>query len=382
MSVASAHLNVASTAHAPAAKQSLWLRSRRWDLFFISLSVFLVPLPYLFYLAGVHFGIDPDVSRNVVNGFVAVAIGGPHMMSTFLRTGLDKDFNKRYPMLIRSSVIIPIIVVALAFLNLNLLLTVFFFWAATHVLHQVTYIVELYRHKETRFVRPSAVTLPSRLIDYAVIMTCLFPFAALKISQGQFEVGQNDLTSVIPQFFQQLWFFYLMTGVFLVSVALFIGKTYREYRLGIVNWPKTIFILLTVAVAFTIPSLPNLDTAFQGMNTWHSFQYLAITFYIIRIRQEYGDLRESAPLVARFQKAKGTPGLFLLSTMMLIGSVIVFAIVYAVAPFVRPDINPNQHFDIAYYTAILSFLWIHYYHDHFLFTNFEALDQAYGDAKA
>ncbi len=127
MSVASAHLNVASTAHAPAAKQSLWLRSRRWDLFFISLSVFLVPLPYLFYLAGVHFGIDPDVSRNVVNGFVAVAIGGPHMMSTFLRTGLDKDFNKRYPMLIRSSVIIPIIVVALAFLNLNLLLTVFFF---------------------------------------------------------------------------------------------------------------------------------------------------------------------------------------------------------------------------------------------------------------
>lgn len=382
MSVASARLNVAPAANAPDTSKSLWLHSRKWDLLFISLSVFLVPLPYLFYLAGVQFGIDPDVSRNVVNGFVAIAVGGPHMMSTFLRTGLDKDFNKRYPMLIRSSVIIPIIVVALAFLNLNLLLTVFFFWAATHVLHQVTYIVELYRHKETRFVRPSAVTLPSRLIDYAVIMTCLFPFAALKISQGQFEVGQNDLTSVIPSFFQQLWFFYVMTGVFLVSVALFIGKTYREYRAGIINWPKTIFILLTVGVAFTIPSLPNLDTAFQGMNTWHSFQYLAITFYIIRIRQQYGDLRESAPLVARFQKAKGTPGLFLLSTMMLIGSIIVFAIVYTVAPLVRPDIASNQHFDIAYYTAILSFLWIHYYHDHFLFTNFEALDQAYGDAKA
>ena len=30
------------------------------------------------------------------------------------------------------------------------------------------------------------------------------------------------------------------------------------------------------------------------------------------------------------------------------------------------------------YTAILSFLWIHYFHDHFLFTDFESLDAAYG----
>jgi hypothetical protein len=73
------------------------------------------------------------VSRNIVNGFVAVAVGGPHMMSTMLRTGLDKDFKQRYPMLIRSSIIIPIIVVSLAFLNLTLLLTVFFFWAMLHV---------------------------------------------------------------------------------------------------------------------------------------------------------------------------------------------------------------------------------------------------------
>ncbi|MCS7070911.1 MAG: hypothetical protein NZM00_05350, partial [Anaerolinea sp.] len=134
---------------------------------------------------------------------------------------------------------------------------------------------------------------------------------------------------------------------------------------------------LTVFVAFIIPALPNLDTAFQGLNTWHSFQYLAITFYIIRIRQMYGDLRDSAPLVERFGK-KGSLGLFLLSVGMLVGSLIVFVIVYLVAPIIRPAIDANTHFDIAYYTAILSFLWIHYYHDHFLFTNFEALDKAYG----
>ncbi|MCC6805043.1 MAG: hypothetical protein IT319_19335 [Anaerolineae bacterium] len=320
------------------------------------------------------------MSRNVVNGFVAIAVGGPHMMSTFLRTGLDKDFSRRYPMLIRSSIIIPIVVVSLAFLNLHLLLTIFFFWASTHVLHQVSYIVELYRHKEHKFVRKSAVSLTSRLIDYGVIMTCLFPFAALKISQGSFEVGVNDLTAVIPDLFQHAWFFYVMSAAFAVALIAFVVKTYREYRDGIINWPKTIFILLTVAVAFVMPALPNLDTAFQGLNTWHSFQYLAITFYIIKIRQMYTDMDKNAPLVARFSKGKDSRGLFVLSTMMLVGSLVVFIVVYAAAAILKPGIDANTHFDIAYYTAILSFLWIHYYHDHFLFTDFEALDKAYGEA--
>jgi hypothetical protein len=379
MGVASVSLNSPS-ASVQQKQSSLWLRNRKWDLAFISLSVILVPLPYLFYLLGVHLGINEDVSRNIVNGFVAIAIGGPHMMSTFLRTGLDKDFNKRYPMLIRSSIIIPIIVVSLAFLNLQLLLTVFFFWAATHVLHQVTYIVELYNHKEHKIVRQnSAVSLHARLIDYAVVMTCLFPLAALKISGGNFDIGTNDLARVIPEFFQQPWLFYFALGTFIAALTAFAIKSVREYRAGILNWPKTIFLLLTVAVAFTLPALPNLDTAFQGMNTWHSFQYLAITFYIIKIRQQYGDLQESAPLVSRFAtKTKDSRGLFALSTMMLIGSLVVFAGVFTIAPIIRPGIDGNSHFDIAYYTAILSFLWIHYYHDHFLFTNFEALDDAYG----
>ena len=375
--------NASMPAAVPAQSQSgLWLRNRNWDLMFITLSVIFVPLPYLVYLLLVRLGVADDISRNVVNGFVAIAIGGPHMMSTFLRTGLDKGFSQRYPMLIRSSIIIPIVVVSLAFLNLHLLLTVFFFWAATHVLHQVTYIVELYRHKEHKFVRKSAVSLQARIIDYAVIGTCLFPFAAFKISQGSFVVGVNDLTSVVPDLFQHEWFFIAMSFAFGIALIAFLGKTYLEYRDGYINWPKTIFILLTVAVAFTMPALPNLDTAFQGLNTWHSFQYLAITFYIIKIRQQYGQLDANAPIVAKFSKGKDSRGLFVLSTIMLVGSVTVFVVVYLAAGILKPGIESNTHFDIAYYTAILSFLWIHYYHDHFLFTNFEALDDAYGEAPA
>lgn len=363
-----------------AVRPSYWLRDRKWDLMFITFSVIVVPLPYIIYLLGRDvFGIDDDVSRNLVNGFVAIAVGGPHMMSTFLRTGLDNSFSKRYPMLIRSSIIIPIIVIALAFLNLTLLLTVFFFWASIHVLHQVTYIVELYNHKEHKYVRKvSAVSLPARMIDYAIILTCLFPIAAYKISIGAFEIGTNDLGAAIPDFFEQTWFFVALSGVFFVALTAYLIKTYNEYRQGILNVPKTAFIVITVIVAFFTPMLPNLDTAFQGLNTWHSFQYLAITFYIIKIRQQYGQLDSESPLVARFSRqTKDSRGLYLLSTLMLGGSAVIFILVYAITGLVSPGIDPNAHFDTAYYTAILSFLWIHYYHDHFLFTDFESLDGAY-----
>jgi hypothetical protein len=383
MGVASAHLPSATITTVDSPASTFWLRSRNWDMTFITLSVFLVPLPYLFYILGVNLGLTEDLSRNLVNGFVAIAVGGPHMMSTMLRTGLDTNFRQRYPMLIRSSIIIPIVVVSLAFLNLTLLLTVFFFWAATHVLHQVTYIVELYNHKENKFVRKgSAVTLKARIIDYALILTCLFPVATYKISMDNFWIGVNDLGQVIPEFFKQPWFFYAATSVFLVALIAFIIKSVQEHRGGYLNGPKTFFIVLTVIVSFSVPALPNMDTAFQGMNTWHSFQYLAITFYIIKIRQQYGDLKNTAPIVSRFAKTKDSRGLFLLSTMMLVGSAVVFTIVYFLAQIIIPDIAPNRHFDIAYYTSILSFLWIHYYHDHFLFTNFEALDQAYGEKAA
>jgi hypothetical protein len=374
-------------------RNEFWLRNRNWDLMFITLSVILVPLPYLFYLLGIKLGIEDDVSRNIVNGFVAIAVGGPHMMSTMLRTGLDKDFKKRYPMLIRSSVIIPIVVVSLAFLNLTLLLTIFFFWASIHVLHQVTYIVELYNHKEHKLIhKGSAISPSARLIDYAVILTCLFPIAAYKISYDNFYIGANDLGRVIPDLFKQPWFFVAASVVFGCALIAFIVKTIREYRGGYINWPKTIFISLTVLVSFTVPALPNMDTAFQGMNTWHSFQYLALTFYIIKLKQQYGHLDQSAPLVARFSKGKDSRGLFALCTMMLVGSAVVFIIVRAIAELVTPPVISqtayssitsyesalaNWRFDVAYYTAILSFLWIHYYHDHFLFTNFEALDVGY-----
>jgi hypothetical protein len=358
--------------------EGLWLRNRNWDTLFMTLSVFLVPIPYLLYILGVQLGVNPDVSRNAVNLAVALLVGGPHMYATFMRTALDEKFVKRYPALIRSSIIIPIVVVSLAFLNLTLLLTVFFFWASIHVLHQVTYIVELY-YKRTD--GKSAITLWSRVIDYALVLTCLFPIAALKISQHNFHIGDNDLTKVIPNFFftengSVPWFFISMTSLFSLAVIGFIVKSYREYKGGYIHWPKTIFIVITVAVACTMPALENLDTAFQGLNTWHSFQYLALTFYIIKLRQQSGELQSSAPLISRFANSRGTMKLYVFSASMLFGSIILGTAVYLVIGIVDPTRTTSARFDTAYYTAILCFLWIHYYHDHFLFTDFSAVERA------
>ncbi len=359
--------------------EGLWLRNRNWDTLFMTLSVFLVPMPYLFYLIGKDIlHVDKDVARNAVNLAVALLVGGPHMYATFMRTALDEKFVKRYPALIRSSIIIPIVVVSLAFLNLPLLLTIFFFWASIHVLHQVTYIVELYNRRTDG---KSAVTLWARAVDYALILTCLFPIAALKISQRNFNIGANDLTKVIPDFFFTSdggvpWFFILMTTFFGAALVAFIVKSFREYRGGYIHWPKTVFIVITVAVACTMPALENLDTAFQGLNTWHSFQYLALTFYILRLRQQSGELQSSNAMVNRLASGRNSLKLYGFSMFMLVGSLILGVVVYLVVGLVDPTRTGDARFDTAYYTAILCFLWIHYYHDHFLFTDFEAVERA------
>lgn len=357
--------------------QGLWLRNRTWDTLFMTMSVFLVPLPYILYTIGwYNLGINPDIARNGVNLVVALLVGGPHMYATFSRTALDKQFVSRYPMLIRSSIIIPIVVVSLAFLNLTLLLTIFFFWAAIHVLHQVVYIVELYNKRNgTMDAKQTTLSFWSRAIDYALILTCLFPIAALKISRGAFAVGTNDLTQAIPEFFQQAWFFYAATAVFLSALVAYIIKTVNEYRQGTIHWPKTIFMAITVPVACSMPALDNLDTAFQGLNTWHSFQYLALTFYILKLRQQSGDLAKSNPAIDNLARGKHPWRLYFFNILMLGGSLFLGVAVYIAVSIFDPGRSINARFDTAYYTAILCFLWIHYYHDHFLFTDFEAIER-------
>jgi hypothetical protein len=367
-------MSVAAAAMPGARAEGNWLHSRTWDMTFISLSVVLVAMPYLAYvgllqLAPVFqgladtFGANVDsFSRNLVNAVVALLIGGPHMYATFTRTALDHDFAKKHPRLLWSSLLIPVVVVALAMINLPLLLTVFFFWASIHVLHQIIYITELYNHKE----KPG-LGLFSRLTDYGVILTCLYPLAAWRISTGNFSIGTNNLSAVIGNIVPLgPWMVWLAGGAFAIALIAWLGDAFNQWRKGALNRPKTLFIGLTVIAAFFVPALGNLDTAFQGMNVWHSLQYLALTWMLNNLREERGELKHS-PFVERLSADGSSRRYYLFMLGLTVADVALAGVIFVVLRSVF-KLPFDAAFDRSYYIAVLSFLWMHYYQDHYLFT--------------
>ncbi len=350
-----------------------WLRSRNWDLVWITLSVTLVATPYLAYLAmlGMHSILQPvaslfgttldNLARNIVNAVVSLLIGGPHMYATFTRTALDRRFSSQHNRLLWSSLLIPVVVVTLALLNLQVLLTVFFFWASVHVLHQIIYIIELYNNK-----RKSSLSLFSRLSDYAVVLTSLYPVAAWRIANRSFDIGVNNLSEVIASFIPLgQWMIWLAGGAFVIALFAWLGKTAAEFAAGTQNLPKTLFIAMTVIACFFVPALGNLDTAFQGLNVWHSLQYLALTWMLNYLRQSRGDL-ESSPFVKGLSNDQSARRYYLFTVILTLGNYLLGVVVFLALSAIlhRPF---DYTFDRAYYIAVLSILWIHYYHDHFLF---------------
>jgi hypothetical protein len=353
-----------------------WIYHRKWDLVFISLSVVLVTVPYLtwiFMRDVLH--VEGDAGRQAVNLLIAVMIGGPHMYATFSRTTFDKGFRHKYGSFVRSSIIIPLIVITLALTNLTLLLTIFFFWASIHVLHQIIYVIESYNQKAKKAHTKTSLTPLSKAIDFAVVLTALYPMAAYRISIRQdFSIGPTHLNDAIPSFFEQPWVVYLAAVAFGISLLAFIIKSVIEIRDGVAHIPKIIFISFTVGASFIVPALGNLDTAFQGMNVWHSFQYLALTWFVLRLREERGDLDKQP--VLKVISEDGKSRLFYgFNLILTLGAGLIIGVVFLILHFVVGGKWAEASFalETAYYIGVLSFLWIHYYHDHFLFTQTDAV---------
>lgn len=354
-----------------------WIYNRRWDLIFISLSVALVPIPYLSWiLMRDVLRVESDLGRQAVNLMIAGLIGGPHMYATFTRTALDPSFREKYTKFVWSSVLIPVVVITLALTNLTLLLTIFFFIASIHVLHQIVFVVESYNQKERVAVAARATLSPlSRGIDYAVVLTSLYPLAAYRIAiTKDFSIGPTHLNDIIPSLFEQPWIFYLASTAFGVSAVAFIIKSAVELQSGNAHVPKIIFISLTSIASFIVPSLGNLDTAFQGMNVWHSFQYLALTWYVNRLRADRGEL-DRTPLVKRISEDGKSRFFYGFNLVLTLGTVVIIGIVFLILNQAVGGkwAEASFAFETSYYIGVLSFLWIHYYHDHFLFTKTDAV---------
>ena len=341
-----------------------WLRSPRWDLFFLTLSGVLVIIPLiLFELMG--------SSAMFINLFVAGIIGGPHMYATFFRTALDPSFRRHHPVVMVISVLIPILVICGAIWHFQLLITLFFFWASIHVLHQITYILECYDRKQ-----PGGLLKWSKAIDYALVFSCLFPLATYKFIHGSFYIGQTQL--LYPEALKTPLVFYAVTAFFVFALLLFIIKTVMEIRHGAVHYPKLVLILTTVTLALVITSYsgPQLEIAFQGFNTWHSFQYMALTWYILLLRQSdmlqaSGDTHgHSSKIMSWLHDTIEHKRFWHFFAPNLMLTILALGVIWSVVGLT------GVTFEQSYYIVVLSVLLIHYFHDHVLFTKFAHLRRA------
>ncbi len=345
--------HMAAVAEAPlliSHRQPGWIYKPSWDLPLLIFSAVLVPLPFLAaWCAQASGWLKPQQAIDAVNIAVAALVGGPHLFSTVTYTFLDGRFRSRYPRYSTLALLLPLGVIYLGVYHYTFLITFFFSWASLHVLHQIIYLTDCYRAR-------GAVREPkwSRLVDYGLILTGLYPIGIYKLSLRHFMVGGVVLP--YPDWLRALPLPQVAGVVFAAFLAAWLGKTAVEIVQGRVSVPKTLLIAITTLVSFFLPMGSNLDVLFQGYNTWHSFQYLFLLWLINRLRLQRGEIEDG---FVRTLVRRGMPayyGCFLAATAALV----VFTImVRAVTPLSA---------DRSYFVVVLSVLLVHYYFDHFLFS--------------
>jgi hypothetical protein len=349
--------------------KGLWLVSPAYDLSLIIFSSALLVVPHLFAQVG-------GLSNVIVDLVVTAFIGGPHLFATYTMTFMEPRFRERYRRYTWGALLMPVLVVSLAIFNLTLLVTIFFTWASVHVIHQAAYIADSYRFKDPRGKTPNFARwqLWSRVIEYGLLMTSLYPIATFKftgtplvifghnLSSEGFETGGRAL--LFPEFLRVEWLGPLAAAAFFAFLLAFVAKTLWEWRVGLLHVPKTLHMSLAASLFFVTPALPNLDVAFQGLNVWHSFQYLAVVLYLNRVRAERGLI--GSEYVARVSRSGKS--LYWMCLLFTVGAALAYMIVYGA--LILGGVwagDPEQQHYFSFYSVVLSALLIHYYFDHFLF---------------
>jgi hypothetical protein len=390
-----------------------WLRNPRWDLVFVIGSALIALVPYSIYIVlGGHAleeanqkGTTAYNARVTVNLLVALLVGGPHMYATFTRTLMNPEFVRKRAGFIATSLLIPVVVFVSAVYTYESyvwLLSVFFAMASVHALHQLVWISEAYNQRAR-----SGDNWLCRAIDYGVVFASLYPIAIWKMVENRFEIGPVRL-KYNEYLAGQYWFAGLVMGFFIVMLAAFVVKTFVEHRQGRFNLPKTLLIALTALLMFWTPAFPNMDTAFQGVNVWHSFQYLALTWHANKLREQRTGVRfeylhlwedlwrkvraaltrtESGwkhrveegvlAVVNRLRQVDRDTG-WSTFYLLCIGMLPISGLLIVLAGTFWPHAHGNlPGSDEAYtYMGILSVLLVHYVHDAVLFTDHEAILEA------
>jgi len=328
-----------------------WIYKPSWDLPLIIFSALLVPLPLLIaWLARTTGWLDAGRTVDLINITVALLIGGPHLFSTVTFTFLDGRFRSRHKTYIATAFILPAIVIFLGVYYYTALITFFFTWASIHVLHQIVYLTDCYRSRSSHTEHKW-----SRLVDYGLVMTALYPIGIYKMSQHLFHIGGVVLP--YPDFLRILNLPVLAGIVFGFFLAAWIAKTVVEFREDRGSVPKTLLISMTTLVSFCLPMGSNLDVLFQGYNTWHSFQYLFLLWLINRLRDQRGEIE--SPFVKWLVRKPGMT-MYYLCFLGATGVIVLVTLLVRAVTTLRPDQS--------YFVVVLSVLLMHYYFDHFLFS--------------
>jgi hypothetical protein len=329
-----------------------WIYKPSWDLPLIIFSAALVPLPFLVaWVAQLSGWMKQQQAVDLINITVALLIGGPHLFSTITYTFLDGNFRSRHRWYASLAFILPAVVVYLGVYHYTILITFFFSWASLHVLHQIIYLTDCYRARNS-----FAEERWSRLVDYGLILTGLYPIGLYKLSLMQFRVG--GIVLPYPDFARGLHLPWVAGAVFAIFLTAWIVKTVAEFQDGRGSVPKTLLIGITTVVSFCLPLGSNLDVLFQGYNTWHSFQYLFLLWLINRLRDQRGEIQNGfVRRLVRRNSMTAYYACFLAATGVI---VLLTLAVRALTPLAA---------DQSYFVVVLSVLLMHYYFDHFLFSN-------------
>jgi len=333
-----------------AALPSPWICSKRWDLGWLVFSVAAVPVAPILY----HLGLSADAVATIV----MILVGGPHVFVTFTRTNLDPKFVRGHRVYTNFAWLIPFATAAFAWWNTALFLTVFFTWASLHVLQQITYTANCYSNRQA-----VAPTRAERLFEIGLVFSCLYPFATVRMVEGTFMLDNTKL--LVPEFLLGPWLIGLSFGVFGLFLLGWAVLSIRRARAGTLHYGKTALIGATVGATFFTPLFQNLDVAFQGINTWHCIQYLALIWWANRIRAERGE--PQTPFV-RGLSAAGAAGTLRYYLTAVAGTLLLIGILIGMK-----GLFPNVSLLLLYYMIGKGLLLSHYYYDTFLFTQRDEL---------
>ena len=382
-----------------------WIHSPGWDKRWLLFPALLAPVPPLVYYLSLYLlerysGMDA-VTRNgaaedIVSLFVMVLVGGPHVWVTFTRTWLHPDFRRREKIWYFASFAVVPFVATMALsseLTRKLLLTGFFFIASLHIIHQLSYLIRFYQDRDG--TKPS---LRSRLIDIGAVLFPLYPLSTFRmvmvnessmafawatnwfgLEQARalkFNIGRAH--PLLPDFILSDWFWMANTAALVIALTLWIAKTVHEYRAGTLQTGKFLLISFAIAIGLFCPLLPNLDSSFQGFNLWHSFQYIALTWFITRTQIKKGvkQNRFVKWLAADDRSGARYYGVAFGIVVGLIGVIMIVALVLSNVQNVgmfggsgevgTMSYRPGAILQ-AYYLFGFGLLLTHYFHDAFFF---------------